>query len=353
MNRKIKLGLLIVSFGFLLSSVYTASGAVIQDVVMTGDFGLDGLPSGEQFVFIPQDDDAVYVWVNMTDVYANDTLTFKYIQPNGDTYYTHEWVAYHWIDGIPYTMFSEIEVQASPVADLPGKWVLKIYNEDTLWGNIAFEIIDDGTSQTSTDTSSNDIVRGYYIWIEEVTPVGEVVIGENATIEIVIKYDYPIQSPLVPSILDENFELRGDTFDEILDDGLETYTVSMTTRAGDDSKIFYAVAYYYVDGNWTFMDPGGYMPFTLSEGSSGVTSIPSGTGLPDGLDLSDINMDQITRALEDTYQKGLEMLENIEIPEEVTQIEEVIKERTGIPGFPVEAILVGAAAIGLALRKRD
>ena len=47
------------------------------------------------------------------------------------------------------------------------------------------------------------------------------------------------------------------------------------------------------------------------------------------------------------------MLENIEIPEEVTQIEEAIKEKTGIPGFPVEAILVGAAAIGLALRKRD
>ena len=47
------------------------------------------------------------------------------------------------------------------------------------------------------------------------------------------------------------------------------------------------------------------------------------------------------------------MLENIEISEEVTQIEEAIKEQTGIPGFPVEAILVGAAAIGLALRKRD
>jgi len=101
------------------------------------------------------------------------------------------------------------------------------------------------------------------------------------------------------------------------------------------------------------MDPGGYMEFTLSEGSSGTTSIPSGTGLPDGLDLSDLNMDQITSALEDTYQKGLEMLENFEIPEEVTQIEEAIKEQTGIPGFPVEAILVGAADIGLALRKRD
>jgi len=64
-------------------------------------------------------------------------------------------------------------------------------------------------------------------------------------------------------------------------------------------------------------------------------------------------MDQITSVLEDTYQQGLELLKNIEIPDEVSQIEEEIKERTGIPGFPVEAILTGAAAVGLALRKRD
>ena len=222
MNRKIKLGLLILGFTFLLSSISTVSAAVIEDVVVTGDFGIDGLPAGEQLVYTPQDDDAVYVWFNMTEVYANDTITFKYIQPSGAVYHTDEWVAYSWLNGESYNTFSEIEVQASPAADLPGIWALKIYNEDTLWGNIAFEIIDDGTSQTSTDDSSNDIVRGYYIWVEEVTPVGEVVIGENATIEIVIKYNFPIQSPLVPSIFDENFELRGDTFDEIQGAGTET-----------------------------------------------------------------------------------------------------------------------------------
>jgi hypothetical protein len=91
-----------VSFAFLMSSVYTASGAVIQEVIMTGDFGLDGLPVGDQFVFIPQDDDAVYVYFNMTDVYAGDTITFKYIQPSGAVYYLDEWVAYDWLNGESY-----------------------------------------------------------------------------------------------------------------------------------------------------------------------------------------------------------------------------------------------------------
>jgi hypothetical protein len=63
-------------------------------------------------------------------------------------------------------------------------------------------------------------------------------------------------------------------------------------------------------------------------------------------------MDQITSTLNETFRKGLDLLKNIEIPEEVAQIEEEIKEKTGIPGFPVEAILIGAAAVGLALRKR-
>ena len=176
--------------------------------------------------------------------------------------------------------------------------------------------------------------------------VGEVVIGENATVEITIKYNFPIQAPLVPSIFDEDFVLRGETTDEIQGLGETTYTVSMMTEAGDDSEVFYAVAYYYVDGNWTFMDPDGYMAFTLSAGGSG------GSLIPDGFELPDIDMDQITSTLNETFRKGLDLLKNIEIPDEVAQIEEEIKEKTGIPGFPVEAILIGAAAVGLALRKR-
>jgi hypothetical protein len=353
MNRKLKLSLLLLGFAFLLSSMGTASAAVIEEVIVTGDFGLDGFPAGEQLVYTPQDDDAVYVWFNMTEVYANDKVTFKYIQPSGVVYYTDEWVAFDWLAGESYNTFSEIEVQASPAADLPGMWSLEVYNEDTLWTKIAFEIVSDGASTDSSSDSSDVKIRGYYIWVEDVKTVGDVVIGENATVEITIKYNFPIQSPLVPSIFDDEFQLRGDASDEIQGSGETTYTISMYTQTGDESKVFYAVAYYFVDGNWTFMESGGYMPFTLEGGSSDGTGSPGGIEIPNGFDLSGIDVDQITSTLNDTFQKGLDLLENVEIPEELSNIEETIKEQTGIPGFPVEALIVGATALGYALRKRN
>lgn len=242
-------------------------------------------------------------------------------------------------------MFSEMEVQASPAADLPGNWVLKIYNENVLWTQIPFEIVSEGSSSGSTGDTSKTIIRGYYIFVNDVEIVGDVVLGQNVTVEMTIEYNYPILSPLVPSIFNEDFEPIADASDEIQGSGETTYTLSMRTSPGDDAKTFYAVAYFYVDGNWRFMESGGYMPFTISADGSG-SSI-----LPDNFELPDIDIDQITSTLNQTFQQGLDLLKNIEIPDEVAQIEEEIKERTGIPGFPVEAILMGAAAVGLALRK--
>jgi hypothetical protein len=112
--------------------------------------------------------------------------------------------------------------------------------------------------------------------------------------------------------------------------------------------VFYAVAHYFIDGNWTLMEPGGYMMFTLEGGSvdpseQGCIRIPGG---------SDIDMDKISRALNETITIGLDYIGDIETPEEFSDIEETIKEKTCIPGFPVEALNTGATLLGLALRKR-
>ena len=64
-------------------------------------------------------------------------------------------------------------------------------------------------------------------------------------------------------------------------------------------------------------------------------------------------MDEISRALNETIAIGLDYIKDIEVPEELAGIEETIKEKTGIPGFPVEALVAGATLLGLALRKRD
>ncbi|MCJ7732361.1 hypothetical protein MUP51_08605 [Candidatus Bathyarchaeota archaeon] len=347
MNRKIKLSLLLLSFMFVFYSISAVSGAIVEEVIVFHEMDVDGLPV-ERLAYSPADD-VVMVWANLTDVHADDTVTFSFWEPLGNLYYSEDVVLPSYVDGSSwYSVMSEIEVQGEPAEDMLGTWTVSVFNEDSEGAVELFEIADTGAE--STGSGSEEKIRGYYIWVDDVRPVGEVVIGENVTVEIVVKYSFPIKSPLVPSIFDDGFELRGDTSDEIQGSGETTYTVTMATVEGDESRVFYAVAYYFIDGNWTFMDPDGYKAFTLS-GDSGGSVVPDGVKIPDGLDLSNIDVDQITSALNETYQKGLDFLENIEVPEEIFDLEEKIKEQTGIPGYPLESILL-AAALALALRKR-
>jgi hypothetical protein len=162
------------------------------------------------------------------------------------------------------------------------------------------------------------------------------------TIEVDIEYNF-LEVPLVPTIMDHNYEIRGETSDTIQGNGEKTYTISMEIRETDDTAVFAVVAYYYIDGKWTYMDPNGYMPFTLGQGDT--TSIPDETEVPEEFDFSDIDIDQITSKLNDTIQRGLDLLDDVEIPDELSGVEEIIKEKTGIPGFPIEALVLGAITL--------
>ncbi len=202
---------------------------------------------------------------------------------------------------------------------------------------------------SGSDTGSNEVIRGYYVWVTDVRPVGEVVLGQNMTIEVDILYNF-LEVPLVPTIMDHNYEVRGETSDVIQGYGNTTYLISMETKETDDTAFFAVIAYYYIDGNWTYMDPNGYIPFTLSQGS---TDVSEDVELPNEIDFSDINVDEITNKLNDTIQMGLDLLEDVEIPDELSDIEDTIKEQTGIPGYPVEALVLGAAALLAAKRRRS
>ena len=201
---------------------------------------------------------------------------------------------------------------------------------------------------SGSDTGSEEVIRGYYVWVTDIRPVGDIVLGQNVTMEVDIAYNF-LEVPLVPTILDHNYEVRGETSDVIQGYGNTTYTISMKTKETDDTAFFAVVAYYYIDGNWTFMDPNGYMPFTLGQGTSDVSE---GVDLPDEIDFSDINIDEVATKLNETIQMGLDLIEDMEIPDELSDIEDTIKEQTGIPGFPLEALILGAAAL-LATRRRS
>lgn len=358
---KLKLTLLLLGLTILTTSTCLVSAAVIEDYMIFGEFDINGGPVGEQLVFGP-DDDFVGVWFDLSDVSQGDEIIIEFLSPNGDEYVTLNWTAPSWIeDGSTWDFWEDIEVHgdwraADPsimMYDAPGTWTAHVTVNGTWWDHLVFEVVSvQSDTGGSTDTSTDDDtkIRGYYVHVTDVNPVGQVTLGQNATVEATVEYNF-MHVPLVVSILDDQFEPRGTASDEIGDYGESKYTLSMTTQPGDSDKVFYAVAHYFIDGNWTFMEPGGYMMFTL-EGGSLTPDSSGGIGTP-GFDISDIDMDQITSTLNDSFQRGLDILKNVEVPDELSGIEETIKERTGIPGFPVGALVAGVSLIGLALRRRD
>ncbi len=71
MNNGLKLGI-IALLGFTLLSTVAVQGIVIQDVIVCTDFDMDGTPIPNDQV--PVTDDAVFIWVNMTEIHVNETL---------------------------------------------------------------------------------------------------------------------------------------------------------------------------------------------------------------------------------------------------------------------------------------
>lgn len=247
-------------------------------------------------------------------------------------------------------MWEDMEIMGDPAEDMPGLWAANIFVDGTRWGDVTFELVTDGgSSDSSTDTGDDEVIRGYYVWVKDVRTVGDVVLGQNVTLMVDIEYNF-LEVPLVPTILDQDFEIRGKTSDTISGNGENTYTISIKTRETDDTAYFAVMAYYFIDGNWTFMDPHGYMPFTLSQG--GVSDDPTVVDLPDNIDFSDIDLDKFRKTFNDTIQKGLDLLGDVDVPDELSGIEDTIKERTGIPGYPVEALILGILVLVYYVRRR-
>ncbi len=369
MNLRLKLGLLLL--GITLFSMPVVSGTDITEVRLFGAFDMNGNPGANQLVFT-SDDEMVAIWFNLTDATQGDSIIIEFMTPSGELYVPFNWTPPYTIqDGTYWEVWEDLEMIGDwrskdpdvAMTDMPGTWSAVVTVDGQWWVTLPFEVVPDGGSSTSTgstDTSTSTTgtttdddtkIRGYYVHVTEVTPFGEITLGQNASVEVTVEYKF-MQVPLVVSILDDQFEPRGQASDEIGDYGESKYSISMETRSGDTDKVFYAIAHYFIDGNWTYMDPGGYMMFTL-EGGAVAPDSQGGIGVPSGFDISDINMDQITSTLNDTFQRGLDLLKDVEIPEELSGIEETIKEKTGIPGFPVEALIAGASLLGLVLRKRD
>lgn len=367
---KLKLTFLLLLVMSMAASTCMVSGLVIEDVMVFGDFAMDGTgPAGEQLVFGPQDD-FVGLSFDLSDVSPTDYIVIEFWSPSGDLYVELNWTAPDWIDaGTDWDFWEDIEIHgdwraSDPnmlMTDYPGQWAANVYLKGEWWDHVVFEVISDGSGSTSTDstTTTNDDdtkVRGYYMWPTDIAVVGDFAYGQNVTVEVLIEHNFPSEVPIFPTIIDGNGDLRGQTDDVIQGAGTKTISIEMMTTEHDEPMWFVVVGYYYIDGNWVYQEQGGTLPFSLSGMASGdgiTDAAPDGFEIPEGFDLSDIDMDQITSSLNDTFQRGLDLLKDVEIPEELGEIEDTIKEQTGIPGFPVGAMVAGVSLLGLALRRRD
>ena len=326
--------------GFTLLSTGIAYGIVIEDVIVCTDFddNFNPIPNNQ----VPVTDDAVFVWVNMTDINPGETMLFEWWPPSGELYHEETWVAPDWITTTNhYSMFVEIEIMSDPAEDMPGEWSCNIYNNGTWWGHAVFELVDESTPSGPGTTQQNGMA------ITNIVTPGTYNEGDDVTVSVTVGYSFDTATDIAPSVWNNKTQIFVATAEDTVS-GTGTKTYDLEFVADEPGTDYYMVAYYVEGGDIIYTDEVGIVAFKLEDADvdTGV-EIPSldDLGLP-----TDINVDQIKNQINEYIDMIGDL--NITIPDELGDVEEKVKEVTGIPGFPVEAIVLGAAIL-LAKRRRS
>lgn len=315
------------------------SGLLVREIVIFHDMDADGHPI-EKLDFY-QDSDAVLLWVNMTDIKENDTIVFDWRNPAGELYTSQEWVAPSWIDSVPYySMFTEIEIKSEPAENMLGMWDVTISVDDEWWTH-SFSL--NGGNEDGTSTSTGD-----YFAITDLRKPSSYTPGENVTMTLTLEYSFSSETNVAPSIWNNNtWTFIATEEDTLVGTGTKTYDLEF--MADETGTAYYAIAYFIENEEIIYDEYHGIVPFVLESDGDTQQSLPS----LDDIDLpSNIDVDEIKSQINDYIGYGLEFIENIEVPDELKEVEETIKEKTGIPGYPVDSILAGATLLGLYLRKK-
>jgi hypothetical protein len=171
--------------------------------------------------------------------------------------------------------------------------------------------------------------------------------GENVTVSVTVGYNFDQATDIAPSVWNNKTQMFVATVDDTVN-GMGTKTYDLEFVADEQGTDYYMLAYY-IDGQDIVYTPDvGIVPFRLED-----TEVDTGVEIPSLDDLNlpvDIDFDEIQNQIGD-YINQLRNIE-IEIPEELEGVEEEVKRLTGIPGYPVEALIFGAAALIYAVRRR-
>ena len=328
--------------GFTLLSTAVAYGIVIEEVVVCTDFDNDFNPIPNDQ--IPVTDDAVFVWVNMTDITPGETMLFEWWPPSGELYHEETWVAPDWISTTPhYSMFVEIEIMSDPAEDMPGVWSCNIYNNGTWWGHAVFELVDESTP--SGPTTPEDVPSNVMAITDLKTP-GTYNEGDDVTVSVTVGYNFDTATDIAPSVWNNKTQMFVATAEDTVS-GMGTKTYDLVFVADEPGTNYYMIAYFVSGQDIIYTDEVGIIAFKLED-----TTVDTGIEIPSLDDLglpTDINIDEIQTQITEYIDKLSDL--DITIPDELEDVEEKVKEVTGIPGFPIEALALGAAAL-LAIRRR-
>ena len=215
------------------------------------------------------------------------------------------------------------------------------------YGYLSFTLGQGGSSGTSSGSSTPQDVPSNAMAITNLQTPGNYNPGENVIVSVTVAYNFDSTTDIAPSVWNNKTQTFVATAeDTVSSTGTQTYDLEFV--ADEPGTDYYMIAYYVDNGDIVYTDEVGIVPFRLED-----TSIDTGVKLPSLEDLglpTDINVEEIQQQIGEYIDKLGDL--NITIPEDLGQVEEQVKQLTGIPGFPIEALVLGAAVLVFAARRR-
>lgn len=147
MKIRIRFRLVLLSLLLLLScsASIPVLGYEVDYILMCDEIDpVSSSPVGSGEVFLTQSG-YVYCWVNLTDVSLSHEIRFDWYTPIGELHASHRITTDSPESGqsfSTYTIYDGLEISGQAPASNPGRWIVKVFVDDSLIGTREFTIID-------------------------------------------------------------------------------------------------------------------------------------------------------------------------------------------------------------------
>ncbi len=327
--------ILLLSLIFAFSIPFAFAGRVENAYVCTG-LDAQNQPTGINNVFSTEAEQLV-IWAEFSDLHGGDEIQFDLVVPGAETVYLSP------TKDLASSAATHVAWQVIPLTNYalqPKQYIANVYLNGMSAKQISFQLAG-GTTPPIPYMITNGIDAP-----EQVSP------GEEFEISVYTEYHFNAPTAVNPTIYDPMTESVVAATGETLDSkGQRGFTFNVVAPEGSGEYFLYAVNYFDVGGELTFNENGGIQTIVLQLGQGGT-----GSTLPvDPSEIKEIIPDDISiEDLVELIPEGVNIdLTELGLPDSVTdgieKVEEVAKNN-GVPGYPVEVILLALVAVLVYLR---